>query len=189
MQRSRPLFLLILAGLGLQRLWELRLSRRNATGLLAAGGREHAAAHYRTMKVLHGGWFVAMTAEVLLLRRPFYPRLAVAASVLFTLGQSLRQLAIRTLGARWTTRVITLPGEQPVSGGIYRFLRHPNYLGVILELAAVPLFHTAYLTSISFSLANAWLLRTRIRAEEAALTTDNQYDTHLGDRARFLPWG
>lgn len=188
MQRSRALFLLTLAALGLQRLWELRLSRRNASRLLAAGGREHAAAHYRTMKLLHGGWFLAMIGEVFGLRRRFYPRLAAVAAILFLGGQSLRQLAIRTLGPRWTTRVITLPGEEPVSDGIYHYLRHPNYLGVILELAAVPLLHTAYLTSAFFSLANAWLLRTRIRAEETALTADNQYETHLGERARFFPW-
>lgn len=187
MQRSRALFLLILATLGLQRLWELQLSRRNVTRLLAAGGREHAAAHYRTMKLLHGSWFLAMIAEVFLLRRRFYAPLAILASLLVTLGQTLRQLAIRTLGPRWTTRVITLPGEEPISGGIYRFLRHPNYLGVILELAAVPLLHNAYLTSAFFSLANAWLLRTRIQAEEAALTTDNQYEVHLEERTRFLP--
>lgn len=189
MKRSQSLFLLFLAGLGLQRLWELRLSGRNTAALLAAGGREHAAAHYRTMKALHGGWFLAIVAEVLVLRRRFRPRLAAVAGLLFLLGQSLRYAAIRTLGERWTTRVITLPGEAPVRDGVYRFLRHPNYLGVILEVATVPLIHSAYLTSLLFSMANALLLRTRIQAEEAALIRDNAYGMAMMERARFAPWG
>lgn len=176
-----------MTGLALQRVWELRLSRRNAAALLASGGREHAAAHYRTMKLLHTGWFLAMLVEVFLLRRRYRPRLAAVASAVFVLGQSLRYAAIRALGARWTTRVITVPGAKVVNTGIYRYLRHPNYLGVVLELATVPLIHGAYLTSILFSLANGLLLRTRIRAEESALRRDSAYDTFLVERSRFLP--
>lgn len=187
MRRSRLFFLVLLAALALQRLWELRLSRRNAQRLLATGAREHAASHYGIMKLLHGAWFLSIIAEIFALRRPFHRRLATVASLCFLLGQGLRQAAIHALGPRWTTRVITVPGEEPVATGIYRFLRHPNYLGVILELASVPLIHGAYLTALLFSLANARLLYTRIRAEEAALATDSAYDRFLGNRPRFFP--
>jgi methyltransferase len=89
--------------------------------------------------------------------------------LIFVIGQSLRYAAIRTLGRRWTVRIVTLPDAPLVRSGIYRYLRHPNYLGVALEIAAVPLLHTAYLTAILFTLANACLLAVRIRAEERAL--------------------
>ena len=139
------------------------------------------------MKALHAGWFVAMIAEVGWLRRPFRPALAAGAALVTVLGQSLRYAAIRTLGRRWTVRIVTVPGLPPVRHGIYRYLRHPNYLGVMLEIAAVPLLHTAYLTSLIFSVVNAFLLRTRICAEEEALSADAHYLRWLGDRPRFLP--
>ena len=102
-------------------------------------------------------------------------------------GQGLRYAAIHTLGERWTVRVMTLPGAAPVTHGIYHFIRHPNYLGVMLEIAAVPLIHSAYLTAITFSIANGLLLAWRIRTEEAALNEQNNYEQSFADRPRFLP--
>lgn len=184
---TRTLFYLLVALLAGQRLLELRLSRRNQERLVQQGGREHAAAHFRVMKLLHTGWFVAMVAEVGWLRRPFRPPLAAVAALAAVLGQFLRYAAIRTLGRRWTVRIVTVPGRRPVRHGIYRYLRHPNYLGVVLEIAAVPLLHTAYLTSLIFSLGNALLLRTRIREEEEALAVDADYSRWLADRPRLVP--
>lgn len=177
---SRALFAAFVALLAGQRLWEVRLSRQHEARILTQGGREHAPGHFRVMQLLHTSWFVAMLVEVFGWRRPFKPILAAAALPVFLLGQALRYAAIRTLGERWTVRVMTLPGQPPVTQGIYRYLRHPNYLGVALEIAAVPLLHTAYITSFIFSLANALLLAVRIRAEEAALEVDNGY-------GRFFP--
>jgi methyltransferase len=163
-----PFFLLLLLLAG-QRLLELRLSRRNEAKMLAAGGREHAPGHFWLMKLLHPSWFVAMVAEVIWFRRPFNKFLTAVAALLLLLGQTLRYAAIHTLGRRWSVRIMTLPGTPPIRHGIYRYLRHPNYLGVVLEIAAVPLLHSAYLTALIFSLANALVLAIRIRAEEAAL--------------------
>jgi methyltransferase len=165
---SLPFFLLLLLLAG-QRLLELRLSRRNEAQIVAAGGREHGAGHFWLMKLLHTSWFVAMVVEVLWFRRPFNKSLALIAAPLLLLGQTLRYAAIRTLGRRWSVRIMTLPGTPPIRHGIYHYLRHPNYLGVILEIAAVPLLHSAYLTALIFSLANALVLAIRIRAEEEAL--------------------
>jgi methyltransferase len=184
---TRWVFLLLVLLLGVQRLMELRLSARHERRIVEQGGYEYALGQFRVMRFLHIAWFVAMLAEVFGLQRPFDPLLALIASVLFVAGQMLRYAAIHTLGERWTVRVMILPGAQPVSSGIYRFIRHPNYLGVILEIFAVPLLHSAYLTAIVFSIANALLLTWRIRTEEAALRNHNHYDQIFADRPRFLP--
>lgn len=182
----RLLFLLIVLGLAVQRLLEVRLSRTHEAALRAKGGQEHAPGHFAVMRALHVLWFVAMVTEVYLWDRPFVPWLAVVALLLLLSGQALRYAAIRTLGERWTVRIYTLPGTPPITEGIFRYVRHPNYLGVILEIAAVPLLHTAYLTSIFFSIANALLLRVRIREEERALTMENEYETAFANRPRFF---
>ena len=168
---TRLLFLGFAASLGLQRLFELRLSKRNEQRILQRGGREHTPETYHWIVTLHAAWFAAMLLEVFAGRRKFHPRLAALAFSLFAAGQALRLAAIRTLGWRWSTRVMTVPGPEgaPVQHGIYRYLRHPNYLGVELEILAAPLLHSAYLTSAVFGIANALLLRDRIRREEQAL--------------------
>ncbi len=166
MTTSQLLFLVFLLLLGLQRLVEMRLSRRNERRMQALGGYEIGQGHFLVMQALHAAWFAAMPLEVFLLERPFTPALALGAAVLFLLGQALRYAAISTLGYRWTVRVMALPEQPPVKHGIYRFLRHPNYLGVVLELLAVPLLHGAFLTALVFSILNAFLLYKRIRTEE-----------------------
>jgi len=166
MTTSQLVFLGILLLLGLQRLAELRLSRRNERRIQALGGYEIAQGQFRWMQLLHAAWFAAMPLEVFALQRPFDPGLALPAAALFLLGQALRYGAISALGYRWTVRVMALPGQPPVRHGIYRYLRHPNYLGVVLELLAVPLLHGAFLTALAFSVLNALLLYARIRTED-----------------------
>src|SRR5215208_5708463 len=170
---TRWIFLFVVIVLGVQRLAELRRSARNERRILELGGHEHAPDQFRVMKFLHIAWFIAMLAEVFGLQRPFHPILALIASLAFLAGQVLRYAAIYTLGERWTVRVMVLPGAKPISRGIYCFIRHPNYLGVILEIGSVPLLHSAYLTAISFSIANALLLIWRIDTEETALRNHN----------------
>jgi methyltransferase len=106
---------------------------------------------------------------VWLLDRPWIAGLGLPMLALFAAGMALRYWAIRTLGARWSTRIVFVPGEPLVETGPYRLLRHPNYLGVVLELAALPLVHTAWVTSLLASAANGLVLRQRIEAEVAAL--------------------
>lgn len=184
---TRWIFLVLVILLGIQRLAELRLSARNERSILDLGGYEYAPDQFRLMRVLHVAWFLAMIVEVFGLQRPFYPGLAIVAALAFVAGQALRYAAIHTLGERWTVRVMVLPGAKPISQGIYRFIRHPNYLGVILEIAAVPLLHSAYFTATIFSIANALLLIWRIRTEEAALREHNNYEQVFSGRPRFLP--
>jgi methyltransferase len=171
------------------RLGELRIAGRNRRALLARGAVEHGASHYPWMVALHTGWLVAAPAEVWFLSRPFLPALAAVSLLLFLAAMALRYWVIATLGGRWTTRILVLPGAAPVVGGPYRFTRHPNYLAVIVEIATLPLVHTAWLTALVFTLANALLLLIRIRAEERALAAATPYAAAFADRPRFLPKG
>jgi methyltransferase len=96
--------------------------------------------------------------------------LSVFAGIVLGAAMALRWWTLATLGERWTTRVLVVPGEEMVSSGPYRWLRHPNYLAVVLEIAAIPMIHCAWLTALVFTIANLVLLRERIRVEEEALS-------------------
>jgi methyltransferase len=152
-----------------QRLAELAVSRRNVNRLLAAGGVEVGRSHYPWMVLLHTTFLLSCLLEVWWLERPFNRGLGVAMLVALVGAAALRGWVIHTLGGRWSTRVVCLPGAAPIRGGPYRFLRHPNYLAVVVEMAALPLVHSAWLTALFFSVANLLLLRERVRVEEQAL--------------------
>lgn len=186
---SRLLFTALVALVGAERLVELVVSRRNARRLLAAGAVEAGGGHYPTMVVLHSAFLAAAPLEVWLLGRPFVPALAAAMLAVVVAAMALRYWVIASLHGRWTTRVLVLPGAPAVTSGPYRFLRHPNYLAVVAEIAALPLVHSAWLTAALFTVANAVLLTVRVRAEEAALAGASDYRARLGGRPRFLPGG
>ncbi len=187
---TRELFAFLFALLALERGAELVLSRRHVRRALARGGRlVSEPGVWPAMVGLHAAFLVVPAIEVVVLQRPFLPALAVPALVVGCAAMALRYWAIATLGDRWSTRVIAVPGEPAVVDGPYRWLRHPNYLAVGLELAALPLVHTAWLSAIGFSLANGWLLARRLRTEEALLAELADYDARLGSRRAFLPGG
>ncbi|EJJ28264.1 isoprenylcysteine carboxyl methyltransferase family protein [Rhizobium sp. CF142] len=146
-----------------QRLSELVIARRNTMALFARGGCEIAPDHYPYMVALHTGWLAGLWM------------LATGQPVqlfwfgLFMLLQVLRLWVLTTLGERWTTRIIILPGAPLVTSGPYRFFKHPNYVIVIGEIAALPLAFGMPLYALVFSLLNAVILTVRIRAENAAL--------------------
>ena len=162
-------FMLLVALLAAQRLWELRRSRRNEIRIREKGGFERFPEHYRVLVALHVSWFAAMLAEVWYFRTAPPLWLVIAAFSGLAAGQTLRYFAIRTLAEHWSTRIYVVPDAPLIKHGIYRFVRHPNYLGVILEIASVPFLHAAYGTAVVFSLANLIILRHRIRLEELAL--------------------
>ena len=182
---SLALYLTFIGLLVAERLLELVLSTRNARRVLALGGKELGQRHFRVMTVLHTAFLVACVAEAVLLQRAFPGTLGWVALAIALLAQALRYWAIVTLGHRWNTRIIVLPGAEPVTTGPYRFMRHPNYLAVILELFAVPLIHGAYLASLTFTAANAAMLLVRIRAEEQALGVE--YARAFSGHRRFIP--
>jgi methyltransferase len=170
-----------------ERLLELVVSNRNAKQALARGGKELGQRHYRVMTLFHTAFLVACAGEVLWLERPF-PGMVGWLCLAGAIGaQLLRYWAITTLGERWNTRIIFIPGAQPVTSGPYRFVRHPNYIAVIMEMAFIPMIHGAWLTALVFSVGNALLLSVRIRAEEAALGAE--YQQAFASRPRFIPGG
>ena len=180
-------YLVFLALIGLERLFELRLSRRNASRARARGAIEVGAGHFRWMQLLHGCFLACCALEVLVFERPFRAGLAVPMLAIALAAQGLRYWVIATLGERWNVRVILQPGEPVVTRGPYRWLRHPNYLAVILEGFAIPLIHGAWLTALVFSVLDAWLLRVRIRTEERALSEHCGFRERLGDRPGLVP--
>ncbi|MCK6211275.1 isoprenylcysteine carboxyl methyltransferase family protein [Georgenia sp. EYE_87] len=166
---SEVLFTVLVLTVGLERLAELVVARHNAAWSFARGGVESGAGHYPVMVVLHTGLLVGALAEVWLLGRVFLPALGWPMLALALGSQALRWWCIRTLGPRWNTRVIVVPGLPLVGGGPYRWFRHPNYVAVVVEGLALPLVHTAWVTAAVFTVANAFLMRLRIRTENRAL--------------------
>ncbi len=168
---SEVLFTLLVVAVGLERLAELVLTRRNVAWALSQGGVEHGRGHYPAMVVLHTALLLGAVAEVWLLHRVFTPWLGWTALALVVASQALRWWCIGSLGRRWSTRVVVLPDEPLVAHGPYRWVRHPNYVAVVVEGLALPLVHGAWLTAVVFTVLDAVLLRTRIRVEDRALTS------------------
>jgi methyltransferase len=160
-------YVVLIVAVALERLAELVVSRRNLAWAMGRGGREYSFGHYPFMVFLHTGLLVACLAEAT--RRPFIPALGWSMLAVVVLAQALRWWCITTLGPRWNTRIIVVPGLPLVDRGPYRWLRHPNYVAVVLEGIALPLVHTGWITAAVFTVANAGLLRVRIAAENAAM--------------------
>lgn len=150
---------IILALVSAQRFGELVLARRNTLALLAQGAREIAPSHYSALVALHAAWLAALwlwgyDATVNL------PLLAV-----FVVLQALRVWVIATLGPRWTTRIIILPGAPLVASGPYRYFSHPNYMVVVAEIAVLPLALGLVWVALAFTVLNALMLIVRLRSE------------------------
>jgi methyltransferase len=155
---------ILLALIVLQRLIELMVARINTRKLLAAGGIEHGARHYPLMVALHTAWLVSLAVFI-----PADAALNPLWFIVFLFLQGGRVWVIASLGRHWTTRVITVPGAPLVKRGPYRWLRHPNYVVVVAEIAVVPLIAGAWEVALAFSIANGALLWHRMRIENAAL--------------------
>jgi methyltransferase len=164
-------FALLIAVVGLERLAELVVSKRNAAWSFARGGVESGRRHYVVMVVLHTGLLFGALVEVWLRRPAFLPALGWTMLALVLAAQALRWWCIITLGHQWNTRVIVVPGLPRVTGGPYRSMSHPNYVAVVIEGFALPLVHSAWITALVFTLCNAVLLAVRIRVENRALTS------------------
>ncbi|MEU9175106.1 isoprenylcysteine carboxylmethyltransferase family protein [Streptomyces sp. NPDC048420] len=167
---SEVLFTVLVVAIGLERVAELVLSRRNAAWSLTRGGVEHGRGHYPLMVMLHTGLLVGALTEVWMRRPDPAAVLAWAMLTLVAASQGLRWWCIATLGRQWNTRVIVVPGAPRVISGPYRWIPHPNYVAVVIEGLALPLVHAAWGTALVFTALNGFLLATRIRTEDAALT-------------------
>ncbi|WNI26376.1 isoprenylcysteine carboxyl methyltransferase family protein [Streptomyces sp. ITFR-16] len=161
---------LVLAVAG-ERLAELAVALRNTRWALARGGTESGRGHYPAMVALHTALLAGCLVEAGWADRPFVPPLGWTMVAVVVAAQALRWWCIRTLGHRWNTRVIVVPGLPLVTGGPYRLLRHPNYVAVAAEGIALPLVHGAWVTAVLFTALNAVLMAVRVRCEEAALAS------------------
>jgi methyltransferase len=152
------------------RLGELVVSARHVARSRARGGIEEGAGDYPAMVATHAAFLAACPLEVWWFGRPWIPGLGIPMLCLLAAAFTLRYWAIATLGDRWCTRVIVVPGDRVIRAGPYRWLRHPNYLAVVTEFVALPLVHTAWLTAVVFSAVHAVVLHRRITTENAALS-------------------
>ncbi|MCV7065067.1 hypothetical protein H7H51_03960 [Mycolicibacterium farcinogenes] len=159
-------FTALIALVAVERVIELVVSKRNLRWSKAHGGKEFGAGHYPVMVALHTGLLVGSVLEA---RRRPKPVLSPPMVAVVLAAQGLRWWCISALGKQWNTRVVVVPGAPRVVDGPYRLLPHPNYVAVVTEGAALPLAGGAWTTAAVFTIANAALLRTRIRVENEAL--------------------
>ncbi len=160
--------LLVLA-VGVERLAEVAVSRRNIAWSMAHGGQEFGRRQYPVMVLLHVGLLVGILVELWVRGPVFAPEFVVAMVTLVVAAQALRWWCIVALGRQWSTRVVVVPGMRRVTSGPYRLLPHPNYAAVVVEGLALPLACSAWVTAVLFTVANTVFLAVRIRTEERAL--------------------
>lgn len=184
--RGDRLYLLLLAGVAAQRLLELLLSRCNERRAGPARGTAGERS-YPLMVLLHVALFALPLAERRLLRRRVSAALVVPALVGEVAATGLRLWAIRALGRNWNVRGRVAESAAVVEGGPYRYVRHPNYSAVALEMAALPLAGGATFSALLLSAGNALVLLPRVRGEETLLAAMPGYRTAMAGKPRFLP--
>jgi methyltransferase len=166
---TRVAYTALVGLVAVERLVEVSVSARNVRRAFGRGAVEEGPAHYKWMVGLHAALLVACPLEVWVLDRPWVPALALTMLGLLVGANIVRLWVMVTLGDRWTTRVVYVPGDPLVTGGPFRWLRHPNYVAVVVEVAALPLIHAAWLTAAAASLADVFVLRRRIAIENHIL--------------------
>ena len=188
MPTTTILFLLLVAAVGACRLIELRLSKRHQRALAERGAPVLAEPVFRAMVALHTGILVGAVIEVLRARPPGAGDRRDPGADRRGLANALRFWVIAALGIHWNVRVVPSMPLGVVTSGPYRFVRHPNYVAVFVELVALPLVHGAYLTAIAGAALHVVVLQRRIQLEEAALMADAGYRAAFAHKPRFVPW-
>ena len=181
------LYLGLLATVGVLRLVELRISNKHQERMLAHGAVRVSEPHFKWMVAIHTGILVGAALEVVFLHRPFLPLLGATMFALFVASNLMRLWVVRALGDLWSVEVMDSTRIGVVTTGPFRFVRHPNYTGVILEMISLPLIHTAWITALAASAAYSIALTMRIRTEESVLMANPEYRASMGHKPRFLP--
>jgi methyltransferase len=181
------IYLALLGSAGSLHLLELLISKRHQQALAASGAERAADPAFRAIVWLHLFVFGGSALEVVLLRRRFHPWLAGLMAPPFLAASLLRWWVIRTLGLHWNVRVVNSLAGGVVSAGPYRWIRHPNYVAVFLELLSIPLLHSAWLTATLAGFGSLLVLHRRIQSEEQILLSDERYLAVMGSKPRFLP--
>jgi len=181
-------YLLLVGAVAVLRFVELAVSARNRRTLVAAGATPVAERHFGWMAALHAAVLIGAAGEVVWLQRPLLPALAIPALVCVVGATYTRWWVIQTLGRHWNVGIMDSPRHAVVDTGPYRWVRHPNYTAVFVELAALPLVHTAWITAALGSLAHLFVLRARIGAEDRMLLSSPVYVAAMGTKPRFIPF-
>lgn len=163
----------------IQRISELFLAKSNEKFIIAAGGKVLPEKNYLFMVLLHTSWLIIILYYSFFDSLKFTPTPFTLFLILFLLGQTFRIVAIKTLGRRWSTRVMILPEAPAINSGLFNYLRHPNYVGVVIEIAALPLMAGLWQIAFIFSLFNGVILFYRIRFEEEMLIKYCDYENRL----------
>jgi methyltransferase len=180
------MFYMFLVFVVLQRIAELFVAKRNERFMKEKGAIEFGQAHYKYIVLLHISFLLSTAGEVSFFQKgisSFWPVLLC----IFICTQLLRVWAIISLGVYWNTKIIVLPATEIIRKGPYRFIRHPNYIVVILEMALLPLLFQAYITAVLFSVLNMFVLYIRIQEEEKALFEMTNYKREFAKISRFTP--
>jgi methyltransferase len=186
---SLAFFVALVLAVGVMRLVELNISQRRRRALAARGATPVDEPHFRGMVLVHFGILAGCLVEAIVFSRPFVPPLAATATALVVAANLLRWWVIATLGPHWNVRIMSSLAFGVVTDGPFRYVRHPNYVAVFVELTALPLVHGAYVTAVLGAAAHVWVLSHRIRAEETMLLADPAYRAAMGPKPRFLPIG
>ncbi|SDL92876.1 isoprenylcysteine carboxyl methyltransferase family protein [Bacillus sp. OK048] len=179
-------FFLFISVIIIQRLIELMIARKNEKWMKEQGALEFGTNHYPFIVLMHSLFFLVLVFEKIAFSRELAPIWPLLAAV-FIFAQLMRVWAISSLGRYWNTKIIVLPNVDVVRKGPYRFIKHPNYLVVSIELLVVPLFYGAFVTACLFTLLNILMLSVRIPAEERALRELTEYEGSFEKCNRFLP--
>jgi len=182
-----PAYILLLLLVALLRLAEVRISRRNQRKLAAKGIVKLSEPHFRWMVLFHAGILVSAGVEVVFLHRPFLPFLALAMGIVFLLVNCLRWWVIHVMSEHWNVQVMASAELGVVVEGPFRWVRHPNYAAVFVELIALPLIHTAWMTALVGAVIHRWILSQRLKVEEPFLMSNPAYLAAMGSKPRFFP--
>jgi methyltransferase len=180
-------YISLLVLVGIERLIELRVSRRNQRRMAEQGVRKIVEPHFPWLVAFHTVVLVSAGLEVLLLHRPFIPALAIPMTAVFVLSNLLRWWVIRLLAELWNVQIMESSRIRIVTSGPYRWIRHPNYVGVVMEVFSLPLIHTAWVTALVGTALYMEVLRRRVRMEDSVLLADPAYRLAMGDKPRFFP--
>lgn len=187
MELSVIAYLALLLLVALLRLYELRISRRHQRALIAHGASKVVDPRFRWMVLLHTGVLLGAALEVVFLHRPFYPFFAGICLAIFLATNVVRWWVIRTLGQHWNVQVMNSTGMGVITTGPFRYVRHPNYAAVFVEMLVLPLIHCAWITAIVGSTAHVLVLSQRLTTEERVLFSDARYREAMSGKPRFLP--
>jgi methyltransferase len=187
MELSVIAYLGLLLIVALLRILELQISRRHQREMVAHGAAKVNDPRFRWMVLLHTAVLVGAALEVVFLHRPFIPILAAVCFVIFLTANAVRWWVIRTLGEHWNVQIMNSTGLGVITTGPFRYVRHPNYGAVFVEMLVLPLIHTAWITALAGSLAHIVVLSQRLSTEERVLFSDAQYRAAMAGKPRFLP--